>query len=137
MTKVGFTLSLINCILSHELILILQLLTINPTSPVTFSNARDLTGLFRGLPNGQAHNVVVNEEKNYAVAVGAQPRTSACKGGLIFINLTNPALPTTPGCAAQDGYVHDAQCLVYRGPDTRYTGKDICKISNVFLSELY
>lgn len=30
------------------------------------------------------------------------------------------------GCAAGDGYVHDAQCLVYRGPDARYQGRDIC-----------
>jgi hypothetical protein len=30
------------------------------------------------------------------------------------------------GCAQADGYVHDAQCLVYRGPDTKYNGRDIC-----------
>jgi hypothetical protein len=50
---------------------------------------------------------VINEEKKYAVAVGAQPRTDACASGLIFIDLTNPARPTSPGCAAQDGYVHE------------------------------
>ena len=25
-----------------------------------------------------------------------------------------------------DGYVHDAQCLIYRGPDSRFTGREIC-----------
>jgi hypothetical protein len=40
--------------------------------------------------------------------------------------MTNPALPTGQGCASQDGYVHDAQCLVYRGPDTKYVGHEIC-----------
>ena len=100
-----------------------KLLTV--TSPKTFSTSSDIS-LFNSLPSGRTHNVVVNEEKNYAVSVGAQPRTDKCASGLIFIDLTNPARPTTPGCAAQDGYVHDAQCIVYRGPDTRYQGKDIC-----------
>lgn len=40
--------------------------------------------------------------------------------------MSDPTSPTSPGCAAGDGYVHDAECLVYRGPDTRYTGRDIC-----------
>tara|TARA_R110002060_G_scaffold5254_1_gene8183 strand:- start:109 stop:459 length:351 start_codon:yes stop_codon:yes gene_type:complete len=30
------------------------------------------------------------------------------------------------GCDGSDGYVHDAQCLVYRGPDVKYQGRDIC-----------
>lgn len=100
-----------------------KLLTV--TSPKTFSTTSDIS-LFNGLPSGRTHNVVSLEEKNFAVAVGAQPRTDKCRSGLIFIDLSNPASPTTPGCAPGDGYVHDAQCLVYRGPDTRYTGRDIC-----------
>ena len=28
--------------------------------------------------------------------------------------------------APQDGYTHDAQCIVYRGPDKKYFGRDIC-----------
>ncbi|KLU90493.1 hypothetical protein MAPG_10346 [Magnaporthiopsis poae ATCC 64411] len=103
-----------------------KLLTVDPARPVTFSNSRDLTSWFNELPAGRSHNVVVNEEKGYAVAVGSQPRTSACRSGLIFIDLTDPTKPTSPGCAAGDGYVHDAQCLVYRGPDTKYNGRDIC-----------
>lgn len=99
---------------------------IDPASPVTFSNSRDLTGYWNGLPAGSTHNIVINEEKQYAVAVGAQPRSSACRSGLIFIDLSDPANPTSPGCAAGDGYVHDAQCLVYRGPDEKYFGRDIC-----------
>lgn len=78
------------------------------------------------MPIGRSHNVVVNEEKNYAVAVGAQPRNSSCAAGLIFINMDDPTKPFSPGCAPQDGYVHDAQCIVYRGPDKKYYGRDIC-----------
>lgn len=72
--------------------------------------------------------MVINEEKNYAVAVGTRPRaaTSRCRGGLYFIDLTDPSKPTDLGCDPQDGYVHDAQCLVYHGPDTKYEGIDIC-----------
>lgn len=105
-----------------------QLLDVDPASPKTFNNVvgDGLTGWFNELPTGRAHNTVVNEELNYAVAVGAAPRTSACASGLIFIDLADPSKPTTPGCAAGDGYVHDALCVVYRGPDTAFAGRDIC-----------
>ncbi|ORY68513.1 uncharacterized protein BCR38DRAFT_521564 [Pseudomassariella vexata] len=103
-----------------------KLLDVDPASPVTFNNEEDLTGYFNGLPVGRTHNVVINEEKQYAVAVGAQPRTHSCASGLIFIDLTDPSAPFSPGCAPGDGYVHDAQCLVYRGPDEQFDGRDIC-----------
>jgi hypothetical protein len=74
---------------------------------VIFSNERDLTGHFKDLPQGASHNVVVNEEANYGVAVGSRPRTSGCFGGLIFFDLTDPSKPTRLGCNGNDGYVHD------------------------------
>ncbi|KAH7049178.1 hypothetical protein B0J12DRAFT_574275 [Macrophomina phaseolina] len=103
-----------------------KLLDVDPANPVVFSNDEDLTGLFTGLPIGRTHNVVVNEETNWAYAVGAQPRSDSCASGLIFIDLTDPSNPTSPGCNAEDGYVHDAQCVVYNGPDTKYVGREIC-----------
>ncbi|KAH7363233.1 hypothetical protein B0T11DRAFT_329224 [Plectosphaerella cucumerina] len=104
-----------------------KLLTITAAqAPVVFDPVKDVTSTFKGLPQGATHNVVVNEELGYAVAVGARPRNGPCRAGLIFIDLKDPSKPTSPGCNGQDGYVHDAQCLVYRGPDTRYQGKDIC-----------
>jgi hypothetical protein len=93
---------------------------------VTFHPKTDLTGFWNGLPTGRTHNVVVNEEKEYAVAVGAAPRSDTCGAGLIFFDLKDPSKPTSQGCASGDGYVHDAQCLVYRGPDKKYFGRDIC-----------
>ena len=69
---------------------------------------------------------MTNPDRDYAVAVGARPRNSTCAAGLIFIDLKDPSKPTSPGCNAADGYVHDAQCLPYRGPDSRYQGRDIC-----------
>ena len=103
-----------------------KLLDLDPANPVNFSITSDIVGRFSALPLGRSHNVVVNNELNYAVAVGAQPRNDSCAAGLIYIDMTDPANPTSPGCAGQDGYVHDAECLVYRGPDTRYTNRDIC-----------
>jgi choice-of-anchor B domain-containing protein len=103
-----------------------KLLKISPSEPANFSTSTDLTGLFNDLPIGRTHNIVVNWDLDYAVAVGAQPRNSTCRSGLIFIDLSDPSNPTSPGCAGQDGYVHDAQCVKYNGPDTRFVGRDIC-----------
>ncbi|CAG8957869.1 hypothetical protein HYFRA_00000209 [Hymenoscyphus fraxineus] len=103
-----------------------KLLTLDPASPKTFDAIADLAGYFNDLPVGRTHNVVVNQELGYAVSVGAQPRTSACRSGLIFMDLSDLSNITSPGCSGADGYVHDAQCLVYRGPDAKYNGTDIC-----------
>jgi choice-of-anchor B domain-containing protein len=78
------------------------------------------------LPDGASHNVVINEEVGYGVAVGARPRSGECAAGLIFFDLDDPTQPTRLGCNGADGYVHDAQCLIYRGPDEKYVGRDIC-----------
>jgi len=102
-----------------------KLVDVDPASPVTFSNVDDIY-YWNGLPTGRSHNVVTNQELGYAVAVGSQPRTSACASGLIFIDLTDLDNISSPGCASEDGYVHDAQCVVYRGPDEKYNGTDVC-----------
>ncbi len=101
-----------------------KLLDIHPSSPKNFSTS-DVTGWYNELPVGSSHNHVAHEEKDYIVAVGAMPRDSSCRGGLIFIDMRNISSPTSSGCAAQDGYVHDAQCVTYKGPDERYEGRDI------------
>ena len=54
------------------------------------------------------------------------PRDDVCRAGLIFIDLSDITNPTRSGCAPDDGYVHDAQCLIYHGPDKKYEGKEIC-----------
>ncbi|KAF7320627.1 MYND-type domain-containing protein [Mycena chlorophos] len=94
--------------------------------PKEFSIETDLTGLYEGLPAGTSHNVVAHEDKNLIVAVGAMPRLDRCGAGLIFVDVSDPANPTTVGCAGEDGYVHDAQCLTYYGPDVAYNGSDVC-----------
>ena len=72
-----------------------------------FDNDKDLAGHFSDLPVGRTHNVVINEELGYGVAVGAAPRSGPCKAGLIFFDLKDPSDPISLGCDPQDGYVHD------------------------------
>jgi len=69
-----------------------------------------------------SHNVVINEETGFAYLVG----TRTCRGGLHVIDIKEPQNPRFTGCFDEDGYTHDAQCVIYRGPDTRYTGSEIC-----------
>jgi choice-of-anchor B domain-containing protein len=107
-----------------------NLLELDPASPKNFTLEEGEHGHFINydyMPWGRLHNLVVNEELDYAAALGSAPRFNhSCASGLVWIDLKDPANPVSPGCAGQDGYVHDAQCVVYHGPDTRYEGKDIC-----------
>jgi choice-of-anchor B domain-containing protein len=98
---------------------------------VRLTNEEHLTGHFNEtLPIGRSHNVVINEELNYGVAVGVQPRDEACSSGLHFFSLEDPSNPVSLGCDGQDGYTHDAQCLVYRGPHEKYAGREVCYAYN-------
>jgi len=74
---------------------------------------------------GSAHNMVINEDTGYGYAVG----TKTCNSGLHMVNLNNPDSPALlwfAGCYGDDGYVHDAQCVIYNGPDEKYQGNEIC-----------
>ena len=75
---------------------------------------------------GNAHNVVVNEETGFAYAVG----TATCGRGLHMVDVRVPKLPVSAGCYAADGYTHDAQCVIYRGPDADHAGRELCFASN-------
>ncbi len=88
--------------------------------PVTFS----ATAHFNGI--GNAHNIVINEATGFAYAVGS----NACSGGLYMVDINTPTQPTFAGCFSADGYTHDAQCVIYTGPDAQHTGKEICFASN-------
>ena len=71
-----------------------------------------------------SHNIVVNEDTGYGYAVGTN--NGSCGRGLHFVDLADPVNPQAAGCYADDGYTHDAQCVVYAGPDTAYQGREIC-----------
>ncbi|REL38496.1 choice-of-anchor B family protein [Rhodohalobacter sp. SW132] len=85
---------------------------------------------------GNAHNIAINEESGYAYVIGATTgEICASNGGLHIINLhENPMQPTYAGCHVEpdaggvirDGYIHDTQCVIYNGPDSRYSDEEIC-----------
>lgn len=91
---------------------------------------------------GSAHNIFINEDTGYAYAVG----TKTCDGGLHIIDIRSPLSPKFTTCVGRgiyevprnnnkaifhgDAYTHDVQCVVYKGPDLRYTGREICISSN-------
>jgi choice-of-anchor B domain-containing protein len=92
---------------------------LNNSKPVAYT-VDDLTAHFDGF--GSSHNIVANEETHIVYAVGA----NTCRGGLVAVDVSDPSDPLALGCFEDDGYTHDAQCLVYRGPDTQYYGKPLC-----------
>ncbi|HWW77383.1 MAG TPA: choice-of-anchor B family protein, partial [Pyrinomonadaceae bacterium] len=90
-----------------------------------------------------AHTINVDEETGYIYVAGSKPNpsrtpnvdtcpgvTSTRGGGLHMIDVHNPAAPAFAGCVNEDGYTHETQCLVYRGPDAQYNGREICFSSN-------
>ena len=102
-----------------------------PNAPVEF----EADGLYGGIFS--AHNIVINEETGFGYSVGSSAGGTTCGGGLHMIDLRDPANPVFAGCFSDGetgrrgtGYSHDAQCVVYRGPDADYQGSEICIGSN-------
>lgn len=76
------------------------------------------TGAYLGF--GNAHNIVMNEASGYAYGVG----TNTAGGGLHAVDVSDPNNPVAAG--TYDGaYTHDAQVVMYDGPDADYAGKEI------------
>lgn len=99
-----------------------------------------------GVELGNSHNVVINEETNFAYAVGSNtcvsPGEGGQNGGLHMIDISKPTEPKFAGCAlvtdpASNNYIHDAQCVIYRGPDADYRGREICFGSNENVVTIY
>ncbi|PAP76612.1 choice-of-anchor B family protein [Rubrivirga marina] len=112
--------------------------------PVTFTPDAVYTGI------RSAHNIVIDEESGFAYAVGFRyPEGERANLGLPAecdspgfhaIDIRDPKNPTFASCFSDvaidprengpTGYTHDAQCLVYRGPDAEYAGRQLCFASN-------
>ena len=70
---------------------------------------------------GTAHNVVAFEEASKIIQVG----TSLFGGGAAIFDVSNPAAPHLVGGVSEWGSIHDAQALVYNGPDAEHVGKEL------------
>lgn len=92
-----------------------------------------------------AHNLAINTETGFAYVTGGNNGLvvpDQCLSGLQILDIRDPKRPTPAGCQARGGgpgtglgivgvggvasYVHDTQCVVYRGPDADYRGREIC-----------
>ena len=98
--------------------------------PVTFPATAIYDKIF------SAHNLVINEETGFAYIVAASGGGETCGGGYHMVDVRDPKNPTFAGCyndpsaGAGGSHVHDAQCVVYHGPDEEHQGKEICFGSN-------
>ena len=88
--------------------------------PVIFTEDAHYSGF------GAAHNIVINEATGYAYGVG----TNVNGGGPHFVNIQDPLNPVNEGGFSGAGYCHDAQVVIYNGPDQDYTGREILFGSN-------
>ena len=83
--------------------------------PVTFSETAHYDGY------GNSHNTVACEGSNIIYGVG----TSTFDGGPHFVDVQNPLVPIARGGFGDQFYCHDAQVVIYTGPDQDYVGKEI------------
>ena len=80
-----------------------------------------------------AHNIVSDTATGFMYLVGSNSGGEMCGGGLHMVDVRDPLHPSFAGCYSDPatgrqgtGYTHDAQCVVYRGPSTKYQGREIC-----------
>ena len=69
---------------------------------------------------GNAHNLVANPETGFVYGVG----TNTFGGGLHIVDVNEPSNPVLVG-SWEESYIHDAQAVIYNGPDADHQGKEI------------
>jgi len=87
--------------------------------------------LYRGVHS--VHDIVSDTVSGYMYLTGSNGGGNTCGGGLHMVDVRDPLNPKFAGCfsdpqtgRAGTGYTHDAQCVVYHGPTTKYQGRQIC-----------
>jgi choice-of-anchor B domain-containing protein len=104
-------------------------------APQTFTADAVYTGV------SSTHNLDINEDSGFAYLDGSNTCVSGTEhGGLHMVDIRRPQSPTFAGCALvepptdpaapNNNYVHDSQCVNYRGPDRSFRGREICYGSN-------
>lgn len=98
-------------------------------TPQTFTADFHYTGF------GRCHNIAIDEVNGFAYAIGTRTYVPGSNGisnggGPHIINIQTPAAPFYVNEYNAQGYSHDAQIVVYNGPDTEHVGKQLYFGSN-------
>ncbi len=85
--------------------------------PATFSASGHYDGF------GPGHNLWINEESGYLYVF----RSDTCNGEIHMIDIRDADNPQFAGCfAVGDAPLSDSECVIYKGPDQDYQGREIC-----------
>ncbi|MBK8601448.1 MAG: choice-of-anchor B family protein [Flavobacterium sp.] len=87
----------------------------NVTTPQTFTVDARYDGF------GNCHTVSVNQTSGFLYCDG----TGTFNGGPHVLDLQNPVSPTFSFGYATEEYTHDAQIIIYDGPDPDHQGKEL------------
>jgi len=87
----------------------------NVTTPQIFTPDTRYSGF------GNCHNIAINETSGFAYCIGS----NTYSGGPHVVNIQNPLNPVLSFGYSAQGYTHDAQIVIYNGPDTEHVGKEI------------
>lgn len=85
------------------------------SAPETFTADVNYT-FFGNAEFGHAHNIAIDEVNAFAYLLGTPL-------GTLFVDIENPLNPLDANGLTE--YTHDAQVVVYHGPDTEHDGKEI------------
>ena len=96
-----------------------RLRTLTGSPVVTFTNSQ-VDGRLSLI--GSAHNVIINEDTGFLYVLGAGTNGNNQRIFNLNSSLTNP--PSVAILSAY-GYCHDAQVVVYDGPDPDHQGKEL------------
>eukprot|EP01045_Picozoa_sp_COSAG04_P031110 COSAG04_NODE_5638_length_1544_cov_1.250519_2_plen_74_part_00 len=69
----------------------------------------------------------MQEETGFVYAIGSQ----TCLGGPHIVDIREPESPSFVGCVDQDGYTHDAECVIWHGVRCRcFLDLSSCLLAN-------
>ena len=83
------------------------------------------------LPQLEPDAVLTEVGASHTLSIATEAAVMAINGGAIcegmqLVDLSAPLSPRFGACYLDVGYVHDAQCVVYSGPDVEHQGAVMC-----------
>ncbi|PKA83383.1 choice-of-anchor B domain-containing protein [Ulvibacter sp. MAR_2010_11] len=94
--------------------------TLTGTPTVTFD--KNGAGRYSGVSS--CHNIIINETTGYAYLLGCSTTNSGAPR-ILNLNVSKTSPTVAGNVSSSFGYCHDAQVIVYDGPDPDHQGKEI------------